>query len=161
MFTVRVALLTIGIVAASIWVGSLVSLAVVSTVARRTLDARSFVALFRGVGRSYQYIGTGSLLVAITVGVALAWPPSDVHGGLAVEFALGALLLLVSVAGMVQARRMTVRRRRALDDPEDASAASAVKRGAMAATALRVAIALLTFAMIVEGANLLVDDAGR
>jgi hypothetical protein len=155
MFTGRTVLLAVGMVAASVWIGSLVSLAVVSAIARSTLDARARVALFRGVGRSYQYVGTGSLLVAIGVGVALAWPLSDVHGALASEFMLSGALVVVTLAGMAQAKRMTVRRRWALDHPDEPRAAASVRRGARLAGLLRGSIAGVTLVMVLVGAHLL------
>lgn len=48
----------VDLVAASIWVGSLVCLAVVTAAARRVLDAPSQVTLFRAVGRRYGLVGT-------------------------------------------------------------------------------------------------------
>jgi hypothetical protein len=155
MFTGRTVLLAVGMVAASVWVGSLVSLVVVSAVARRTLDARSRVVLFRGVGRSYQYVGTGSLLVATAAGLVLAWPLSDVERGVRVEFLLSGLLLLVSVVGMTQAKRMTVLRRLALDHPDQSAAVASVQAGATVALVLRGAIAIVTLAMVILGADLL------
>lgn len=55
-------LVAVELVAASIWVGSLVCLAVVTAAARRVLDTPSQVALFRAVGRRYGLVGTASLL---------------------------------------------------------------------------------------------------
>lgn len=155
MFDGRVVLLVIGMVAAAIWVGSLVSLAIVSAAARRALDPRSRVVLFRGVGRSYQYVGTGSLLVAIAVGGVLAWPLSEVHGALAWEFVLSGALVVVSVAGMAQAKRMTVRRRAALEHPDQPGVVASVRNGARVAGMLRGVIAGVTLAMVVVGAHLL------
>ena len=154
MFTGRVLLVAVAMLAASVWVGSLVSLAVVSASARRTLDARSRVALFRNVGRTYQYLGTGSLLVAIAVGVALAWPISSAEADVHLELVLSAVLVLVSVVGMAQAKRMTVLRRRALERP-DVGAAALVRRSAILAAALRGLIAGVTLAMVLVGADLL------
>jgi hypothetical protein len=155
MVTGRVVLVAVAMVAASVWVGSLVSLAVVSAAARRTLDARSRVALFRTVGRSYQWVGTGSLLLAIALGLALAWPLSEAGSGVHAELVLSVVLVAVSVVGMAQAKRMTAIRRRAVERPDDAGAAALVRRGARTAGALRGLIALVTLAMVVVGAHLL------
>lgn len=155
MSTGRTALLAVGMLASSIWVGSLVAIAVMSVVARRELDARSRVALFRGVGRAYLYVGTGSLLLAVAVGAVLAWPLSQVGVGVQAEFALSGLLLAVSALGMAQAKRTTVVRRHALDRPNDVAARSAVAAGAKVAGALRGAIAVVTLVMVVLGANLI------
>jgi hypothetical protein len=155
MLTGRVVVLTVGMLAASVWVGSLVALAVVSAVARGTLDGSSRVALFRGVGRAYQFVGTGSLVAAVAAGLALAWPLSDRTRGVVVEFTLASVLLVVTLAGMAQARKMTVARRRSLVTPGDRAAAESVHRGARVAGILRGLIAVVTLVMIVLGAGLL------
>jgi hypothetical protein len=151
----RTMLIAVAMLGASVWVGSLVCLAVVAAASRRALDQRARVALFRQVGRLYGIVGTGALLVAIAMGLVLAWPPTTVSRGVAIEFALAALLVAVTVAGMVQARRMTTARQRLVDRAGDASAEIAVRRGAGVALALRGSIALVTLVMVVLGANLL------
>jgi hypothetical protein len=148
-------LLAVGILAASVWVGSLVAIAVVSAVARRALDAHGRVALFRGVGRAYRYVGTGSLLVGVAVAVVLAWPVADVDRGVQVELGLSALLLAVTLAGMAQAKRMTVLRQRSLDRPRETAALASVATGARVALALRGAIGLVTLTMVVLASHLL------
>ncbi len=151
----RTVFIAIEMLAVSIWVGSLVCLALVAKVAREALDEASRVALFRRIGRLYGVIGTGSLVVAIGAGVAIAWPLSHVGlSGAAIVVLTGALVL-VTAAGMVQARRMTVRRRGAIDKPEDERAASSVRRGAALAGALRGSIAFLTLVILLLGAHVL------
>ena len=63
MSVVRTLLIAVGIVAASVWVGSLVCLALVANVSRKVLGPGERVELFRRVGRVYGIVGTGSLLV--------------------------------------------------------------------------------------------------
>ncbi len=53
MLTANTPLVAVELVAASIWVGSLVCLAVVTAAPRRVLDAPSQVVLFRAAGRRY------------------------------------------------------------------------------------------------------------
>lgn len=151
----RTVLIMIEIVAASIWTGSLVCLALVSGVARRVLDGPARVTFFRDVGRLYARVGTGSLLVAIAAGIAIGWPPA--HWTASEVAALVSALVLVGVtaAGMAQARQMTVRRRRALAEPHDPDATKAVERGATLAGALRGMIGLVTLAIVVLSAHLL------
>jgi hypothetical protein len=141
--------------AVSIWVGSLVCLVLVSRVASRELDAASRIALFRGIGRLYGIIGTAALAVAIFGGVVIAWPLSELgRTGNAVLVVAG-VLVLVTAAGMVQARRMTPRRRHAIEMPEDGRSAQSVRRGAALAGVLRGSIALLTLVILLLGADLL------
>jgi hypothetical protein len=56
---------------------------------------------------------------------------------------------------MVQARRMTAWRRRAIDMPDDERAVASVRRGAALAGLLRGSIALLTLVIVMLGAHLL------
>jgi hypothetical protein len=149
------ALLTIGIVAGSTWIGSLVCLALVSNASRKTLDSASRVALFRVVGRTYGIVGTSALAIAIAVGLILAWPPSEMTGTLRIEFLLGALLVLATLAGMAQARSMTVKRQRLLAATADQDARRSVQHGARIAGALRGTLGLLTFVVVALGAHLL------
>ncbi len=155
MAVVRTVFITVGILGASVWIGSLVCLAAVSAVARRELTGSSRVTLFRGVGRLYRIIGTTSLLTSIAVGVVLAWPVPDAGTTVAVLFALSMVLLVLTVAGMAQARRMTVARQRLLARPNDRSIAETVRRGAALAGILRGGIAALTLVIVVIGAGLL------
>jgi len=139
--------------AASIWVGSLVCLALVSRAGRRVLDESSFVALFREVGRVYRILGTGALVVAICSGLWLAWPIS-VTGVAAALLLSSALLVVTTAAGMAQARAMTMRRMRALSEPNDQEVARVVRRGAAIAGMLRGLMGLLTLVILVLGAGL-------
>lgn len=142
-------LVVLEILSACVWVGSLVCLAVVAAVAKRVLDGRSQVALFAAVGRRYAVLGSASLLLAVGVGLALAWPPRTWSATVDAAVALAGLLVLATMAGMSQARAMGRRRRRALGVPADPAAAAAVRRGRVAATALRTLMAALTLAVVV------------
>jgi putative copper export protein len=153
MITGRTVLITVEMLAASVWVGSLVCLALVSSVARRVLDGPSRVALFRGIGRLYGRVGIGALIVAIVGGVAIAGRPSHWATTIRVAIILSVVLVALTLVGMAQARRMTVQRQRALDAPHDASIASKIGRGAAVAGALRGSIALLTLVILALGAH--------
>ena len=155
MSILRTALITIGIVSASVWIGSLVCLAAVSAVARRELTGSARVTLFRGVGRLYRIVGTASLLTTIATGIVLAWPITEVGRTLGVMFWLSGALLVITALGMDQARRMTVARQRLLARPKDEDIAETVRRGAAVAAVLRSAIGVVTFIIVVLGAGLL------
>jgi uncharacterized membrane protein len=154
MSVARTAIIAIGLLAACIWVGSLVCLALVVRVARSTLDGQSSVTFFRSIGRLYAWVGTGSLLVAIVVGLVLGGSPQDWDGAQVLTAALAALLVLLTVVAMGQARAMTVKRRAALADPGDAAALEAVRRGASVAGALRGSMAVVTLVLVVVGAGM-------
>jgi len=155
MIAGRTVLIAVDLLAASIWVGSLVCLALVSNIARRVLDEQSRIALFRSIGRVYGIVGTGALLVAIAAGVAIAGRPSQWSVAVTAAIILSVLLVALTGVAMTQACAMTIYRRRALDQPLDESAVNAIHRGATTAGALRGVMGLLTLVVLVLGAHLL------
>lgn len=144
-------LIGIELFAASVWVGSLVCLVVVTSSARATLAPPERVAFFRALGRRYGIVGSSALLVALGVGLAMAWPPSTWGALIDTAVALAGALVVASVLGMRQARAMT-RRRRAQASQE---APAGPVRGSRAALALRAAIAGTSLAIVAVTARLL------
>jgi uncharacterized membrane protein len=144
-------LLAAHLVAASIWVGGYVAIAVVGQVARRTLEPPARIAFFRSLGRTYGVLGGASLLVGLATGAALLSGRLTSASGLA-AIALGAALLVATAAGMRQARRMTRLRRHALAHAGDASLAGRLRQATRAAALLRSAIGLLTLALVLLAA---------
>lgn len=152
MLRTSTAFVAVELLAACVWVGSLVCLAVVANAARRVLDPPVQVAFFRAIGRRYAMLGTGALAVTIGCGLVLSWPPSAWTPATAVAVALSGSLLIVTFAAMAQARSMTARRTRAARDREDTTAAEAVRRGQAVAGGLRSVMALLTLAVVILAA---------
>lgn len=150
----RTPLVVVEILAACIWVGSLVCLAVVSGVARSVLDGPAQLAFFRGVGKRYAFLGTASLIAAIAAGLALAGPPSTWSGTLDAAVALAGVLVLATAAGMCQAHAMTLLRRRAVASPGDGATVVAIRRGRRLASTLRSLMAGVTLALVVLAATL-------
>lgn len=148
-------MVAVELIAACIWVGSLVCLALVANVARKVLDGPSQVTFFRAIGRRYGIVYSASLLVAIGAGVALAWPPSSWSGTIDAAVALSGVLVLATAAGMAQARTMTTLRRQAMSAPDDLDldVARAVRRGRLVAGGLRSLMALVTLAVVVLAAQ--------
>lgn len=144
-------LVAVNVIAVSIWVGSLVAIAVFARVSRRVLDDRSRVALFAAVGRAYAVVGPVALLVALGTGLALAGRPSSWTGHVTAAITGSATLVVVSVVAMAQAHRMTLLRRRLVATPGDARLAAVVRRDARIAGGLRGALALLTLVVLVLG----------
>ena len=147
--TTSAPVVAVEILSASVWIGSLVCLAVVSQVARKVLDSPAQIAFFRALGRRYAFVGTGSLLVAIGAGLAMAWPPATWSTTIDTALALAGFLVLTTVAGMTQARFMGVLRRRAIASPEDRAAEASVRRGRRLATSLRLLMAADTLIIVV------------
>jgi len=152
MVTTSVPAVALEILSASVWIGSLVCLAVVSQAARTVLDGPAQIAFFRAVGRRYAIVGTGSLFVAIGDGLAMAWPPATWSATIDAAVALAGVLVLATVAGMTQARLMGTLRRRAMASPDDPAARASVRRGRQLATSLRLLMAADTLAIVVLAA---------
>lgn len=147
-----VGLVTIFVLAASVWVGGLVTLLVVAR-ATRTLSASDRVRTFRAIGRAYGPIGAGALAISLALGMVLTWnEPRDLL--LTVTAVVAAGLVVVTAVGVVQARAMTRLRRDALDDPADAPLAARVRRGARRAGVSRASIGVLTLLLVVLGSAL-------
>ena len=153
--TTSAPIVALEILSASVWTGSLVCLAVVSRAARTVLEGPAQVAFFRAVGRRYAIVGTGSLLVAIGTGLAMAWPSPTWSATIDAAVALAGLLVLATVAGMAQARAMATLRRRAMSSPANPAARAAARRGRRVATALRLLMAADTLAIVVLAAMVL------
>lgn len=136
--------------AAAVWVGGMVAIVVVVRVAHATLGEADRVTFFRGLGRAYGPVGGVALVIALISGAMLAATrPWD--GQLTASTAVAAGLLAVTVAGVVQARRMTRLRQAALREPESPGLTGKVQRGARNAAALRTAIAALSLVLLALG----------
>lgn len=147
------ALTTLLILGTSVWIGGLVTIAVVARVATRTLQAEARVAFFGGLGRAYGIIGTAALALAYGTGIALLHGRSW-NSTLIVTVAVAAALAATLAVGVAQARRMTRLRRQSLASAGDADLAGQVRRGAARAGALRGLIALLSLALLALGVAL-------
>ena len=108
--------------------------------------------LFRAVGRRYAVVGTGSLLVAVGDGLAMAWPPAQWSATVDSAVALAGFLVRATAAGMAQARAMGTLQRRAMRTASDPVALHALRRGRKVATALRLVMAGATLAVVVLAA---------
>lgn len=102
--------------ATAVWIGGLVVIFVVARVATRALRPPERIELFRGLGRAYGPLGGLALAVALMSGAALLsghpW-----NGQVTAATAVAGALVAVTVAGVLQARRMTRLRRSALRHP--------------------------------------------
>lgn len=141
------------ILATAVWLGGLVTIAIVARVATRTLDPAQRVVFFRGLGRCHGVVGPVALALAYGAGAALARDhPWDLTKVAVAAFA--ATLAAVLAVGMVQARRMTTLRRQALGSAHDSELAARVRRGALRAGVLRGLIAVLSLILLGLGVAL-------
>ena len=144
-FTIFVLLL-----ATSIWIGGFVAIAIVASVARRELDARTRVAFFRSLGRSYLVVGGSSLALAFTSG-GIVLARGDWTVARTVAVALGVALAFATVTGVVQAREMTRMRSRNLRGSQSTATGEAERSAAMRAALLRASIGALSLALLAVG----------
>jgi uncharacterized membrane protein len=120
------------VLATCVWVGGLVTLTVVARVASRTLGAADRVAFFRGLGRSYGIVGSLALVIGLVAGAVLV-SDRPWTGLLAATAAVAAILVVVTVTGIAQARRMTRLRQRAVSEPFTPQIRSEIRRGSVVA----------------------------
>lgn len=146
----KAALLGVFILASAVWIGGFVAVVVVARVANRTLPPIQRVAFFAGLGRAYGVVGGSALVVAMGTGAGLVadrrWDAT-----LAAATAVAAALVVSTVIGVAQARRMTRLRRSSLQQPDNVLLARRVQQGARRAAVLRAGIGLLSLALIALG----------
>jgi uncharacterized membrane protein len=138
------------VLATSVWVGGLVTIAVVARVARGTIGAADRVQFFRALGRSYGLVGGLALVVALVTGAVLA-VDQPLDGPVVACSVVAGALVVTTVVGVAQARRMTKLRLRAVTSAEDPRMADAVRRGAVRAAVLRSLIGALSVALLFLG----------
>ena len=144
------ALVTVEVLAASVWIGGLAAIAVVARCVREHLDPPTRVVFFRSLGRRYLRVGLSALLVAYAAGAGLL-ATGDWSNVKSAMVATAAALLLVTITGVVQARALTRLRAAAiagdprLDDHD-------IERRALRAAALRGLIAVASVTLVVLAA---------
>lgn len=149
----RAFLVAVEILAASVWIGGLVTIGIVAQVVRRQFEPATRVSFFRSLGRRYLGVGGGSLLVAFVSG-ALLLAHGQWTGEKSAAVAVAAALVLATAAGVVQARSLTVLRQRALEPPPQLPLADRIRRRARTAAFLRALIGALTITLVVIAASM-------
>ena len=145
-------LVFVELLAASIWIGGFVAIGVVAKVARTQLEPAQCVAFFRHLGRTYLRVGGAALAVALVCGgVLLASGPWTTAKSVAV--AVGVCLAAVTIAGVLQARAMTLLRQEQLRNP-NAWLGARIRRQETRAMVLRAGIGFLTIALLVVATSI-------
>ncbi len=143
----------LALLGASVWVGGFITLLLVERVARRHLGADSRVVFFRALGRDYGIVSGVALVLALVCGTILL--AGHANGAAATAaFVLAAVLLVATVAGVVQAKAMTRLRRSVLRQPDDGELRARQHRGARQAAVLRGLIGLLSVILLALAATL-------
>jgi hypothetical protein len=138
------------VLATSIWVGGLVTIALVARVASRTLTAVDRVHFFRGLGRTYGPVGGAALLTALGAGATLV-VDQPLDGLIVAGSVVAGALMVTTAVGVAQARRMTQLRLRAAVSAGDPRMRQIVRRGAIRAAVLRLLIGALSVVLLFIG----------
>lgn len=150
MAGLNVALGIVLVLAAGVWVGGFVAIAVVARVARRTMRPAERVVFFRALGRAYGIVAGIALALGLGAGTVLVsgrpW-----NGLMVAAIVAGAALVATTALGVAQAQRMTRLRREALAHPQDPLLARQVRREARGAGLLRSLIGVLSLALVALG----------
>jgi uncharacterized membrane protein len=140
------------ILGGALWLGGFVAIVIFSRSTKKALTTPQRVAVFRELGRRYVIVASVAFaLVVIPGGVLLASRPADGYTFAVLIIAL--LLVVVTVVGIRQARRMTRMRRAAIAEP-DAADAAGLQRGTRVASVLRASIGVCSLALFVLGVGM-------
>lgn len=136
------------VLAAAIWIGGFVAVMLVNASAHTVLSPTDRTALFRNFGRRYLTVAmVAALVIAISGGLLLAAAPFD---GITISIlALVGVLVAATIAGVVQARRMSRLRHTANEAEHQDQFARPLKRGSITARILRTVIGLASLALFV------------
>lgn len=145
---VRILATGVLVLGGSIWLGGFVTLILVSRSASATLPAADRVAFFRHFGRRFGSVSTAALVCALVAGAVLL--SGQRWDGLSWSLLIAAIALLVAVAiGVVQARKMTRLRRRAVADPGNTAVVTRIGVGSRYAVWLRGTIGAISVLIFV------------
>jgi uncharacterized membrane protein len=145
MWTAQI-LLSLNVLAAMVWTGGLVAIAVSTIAARETMPAHRQVDFFRSLGRRWALVSGLALALFAVTGIGLAGAPGDWSS---TERAVAALTLAVALLTLLGVRNArTVQRLRAQSLESRGRAGSELERARRTANLLRGLIALATLAAV-------------
>ena len=152
------------LIAAAVWAGGLIFLGVAVGAARKTLDDRERIALFRQLGRRFLVVGGSAMLVLIATGSSLASDrlaafgdlfDTDYGKRLSEKLALVVVvILLTAFHSFVQGPALSRLREQALERPDDTELAAAIRRKSARAGVVSLVNMLATLAILVLAARL-------
>jgi putative copper export protein len=152
------------LIAAAIWAGGLVFLALAVGVARKTVPERERIELFRGLGRRFLLVGGIALAVLVVTGIDMAddyipsW--SDLGAtqfGRTLRDKLGLVALVIVLTlfhSLVQGPAIRRLREQALERPDDAELAARIRRKSAINGVIQMVILIATLAILVLAAKL-------
>jgi putative copper export protein len=152
------------LIAAAVFAGGLVFLALAVGVARTTVPERERIALFRGLGRRFALVGGVALLVLIGTGVDMAderipsWSDlTDTEYGdtLSAKLVLVVFVILLTlVHSVIQGPALSRLREQAIEHPDDTELQARLRTKNATAGAVRGLILIATIAILVLAARL-------
>lgn len=155
---VNVILIVVTILAGSFWIGGYVTVIIVGRVSAAVLDGPARVNFFRRFGSVFYRVSGPALLVAYAAGWTLLArrPWSSELTWLATE---SAILLLLLIGGVAQARDLTRLRSLLSTQPDGQTLSETIHRRSRWATAARALIGIVTIGLVITVAMLLVGSA--
>lgn len=160
------AIRSLHLIAAAVWAGGLVMLAIVAGVARAKLDDRERIELFRALGRRFLVVALVAATVLAVTGAEMAadrlpsWDSlTDTEWGrltLAKTILFAIAVALALVHALVLGPRIRHRREALLASPGDAEEEAALRRASAVSGVIQSVILVLTLAILVLAADLLV-----
>jgi uncharacterized membrane protein len=152
------------LIGGAIFVGGMVMLGLVATVARHTIPEQARVEFFRVLGRRFLVVGGVALLLAIATGTDMAGD-RDVWGDLtdttygktllAKLILVGVVVSLTAFHSLAQGPALSRLRAEAIGRPDDAELGAEIRRRSARAGAVSALNLLATLAILVLAARLL------
>jgi len=152
------------LIAAAIWAGGLIFLALAVGVARKTVSERERIELFRGLGRRFAVLGGAALLVLIGTGTDMArdripaWgdlTDTDYGETLFAKLVLVALVIVLTLAhSLVQGPALSRLREQAASQPNDQELQAKIRRKNITGGILQGVILFATLTILVLAAKL-------
>lgn len=163
--SVDTAIRALHLIAAAVWTGGLVMLAIAVGTARKMLPpGRERIALFRKLGRRFLAIGGSALLVLIATGADMAadrlssWGSlfgTDYGRRLTEKLSLVVVVIVLTLFhSVVQGPALSRLRELALEHPDDEQLAATIRRKSVRAAVADAVILLATLTILVLAARL-------
>lgn len=142
-------LFSLNLLAAMVWTGGMVAVALTTVAARQTLEADQQVRFFRALGRRYGVVSGLALALFAVTGFALAGDPSGWSGTEIAVAVLTAAVAGLTVAGVLNAREVQRLRAELLERADDRADDHRLQRARRTANVLRGLIAAVTLAAVI------------
>ena len=163
-FALDTVIRSLHLIAAGIWVGGLVFMAVAVGAARGTVAESDRIALFRSLGWRFVIVGGIALAVLIATGTDMSvdrlssWSDlleTDYGRRLSEKLSLIALVIVATaVHSFIQGPALSRLRKQAMERPDDAQLAALIRRKNVRAGAVSALILLATLAIVVMAASM-------